>query len=363
MSRQVTRGTRIRLLVFVLIGGLAVINAGARYAGLTLPFTHPTYTVSVDLRESGGLFQRGEVTYRGVTVGRVTSLDFRTNGVIARIAIDKQWKIPSDLTAEVHNRSAVGEQYLDLIPHTDNGPYLTDGSVIAMARTSTPIRDEDLIVATDKLLKSINTKDLSTVVNESASAFGGAGNDIGRVLANSHTILNAAQDALPATKALLASGQTVLATQNAQAQTIAGYLNDLARLSGAVAVRDGNVRIVLAQGTEAARQLQLLAEGLSPNLSPLLANIVDLTGILDQHRNGLEETLVAVPWALASALTPGRNQRAHFTFVGGASPAPCRTGYIPAQLWESPFDPTVSTLPADIGCRTPSSVPRGVTVK
>ncbi|RNL78398.1 MCE family protein [Nocardioides marmorisolisilvae] len=355
-----SRGARIRLWVFLVIGGLAVINAGARYAGLTDALLPTTYSVSVHLKESGGLFQRGEVTYRGFTVGRVQRLDFRTDGVIARIQIKDRWKIPADLTAEVHNRSAVGEQYLDLVPHTDHGPYLHDGSVIRTAQTTTPVRDQDLIVATDRLLKSIDVDDLATVVDESATAFGGEGNDLAALLTNSRTILNAAQTSLPATKALLRSGATVLGTQDLQARTIADYLDSLARTSGVLANRDRDVRLVLADGTRAARELQLLADGLSPELPDLLAHIVDISGLLDAHRDGIEETLVAIPWALASAQTPGRDGRAHFTFVGGLTPQPCRTGYIPAADWRSPLDPTVSDLPDDIGCRTPSSVPRGV---
>ncbi|MGZ4497628.1 MAG: MlaD family protein, partial [Nocardioides sp.] len=72
-----TRASRIRLLVFLLVGGLAVVNAGARYAGLTERLFPSSYAVTVHLADSGGLFERGEVTYRGVTVGRVQSLDFR----------------------------------------------------------------------------------------------------------------------------------------------------------------------------------------------------------------------------------------------------------------------------------------------
>ncbi|MFL6154634.1 MAG: MlaD family protein [Marmoricola sp.] len=358
-----TRAVRIRLLVFLVIGGLAVINAGARYAGLGLPFVGSTYTVSVHLAESGGLFERGEVTYRGFTVGRVSDLRFETDGVTAKLAIADRWRIPADLDAEVHNRSAVGEQYLDLVPRVDHGPYLADGAVIDVDRTSTPVHDQDLIVATDRFLKSIDPAALATVVDGSAAAFGGAGNDLDKILTNSETILAAAQDALPATTALLRSGGTVLATQDQQAATIAGIFSHLARVSGVVADRDPKVRTVLRDGTRAARQLSALAVGLQPGLPVLLGNAVVLTRIAEDHRDGIEETLVAVPWALASAQTPGRENRAHFTFVGGLTPTPCREGYIPAQDWRSPFDPTVSTLPADIGCRTQSSVPRGVTVK
>ena len=38
-------------------------------------------------------------------------------------------KIPADLEAEVRSVSAVGEQYVDLRPRTDSGPYLQNGAV------------------------------------------------------------------------------------------------------------------------------------------------------------------------------------------------------------------------------------------
>lgn len=355
-----TRGTRIRLWVFLVIGGIAVINAGARYAGLTESLLPTTYTVSVQLEESGGLFERGEVTYRGFTVGRVKDLEFRTDGVTAELAIKDKWKIPADLVAEVHNRSAVGEQYLDLVPKTDSGPYLADGSVIEVARTSTPVDDQELIIATDKLLKSIDPEALETVVDETAEAFGGVGNDLGRLLGNSETILAAAQDALPATKELLRTGRTVLRTQDQQSLTIAGYLEDLRTITGVVADQDPALRTVLADATVAARELGSLATGLALPLPLLLGNVSELAGILNAHRDGLEETLVAVPWALASAQTPGREGRAHFTFVGGVSPVPCRKGYHPAETWKSPYDTLYTPMPDDLGCREPASVPRGV---
>lgn len=358
-----TRGTRIRLWIFLVIGGIAVINAGARYAGLTESLLPTTYAVSVELEESGGLFERGEVTYRGFTVGRVKDLEFRTDGVVAVLAIKDKWKIPADLAAEVHNRSAVGEQYLDLVPRTDSGPYLADGSVIEVGRTSTPVDDQALIVATDQLLRSIDTDALATVVDESADAFGGAADDLGRLLGNSATILDAAEEALPATKDLLRTGRTVLRTQDQQSATIADYLTSLRTVTGVVAGKDAEVRTVLADGTRAARELQALAVGLSPTLPTLLGNTFALAEIFAARRDGLEETLVAVPWALASAQTPGRDGRAHFTFVGGAEPVPCRNGYFPAQVWRSPYDPLFSRMPDSLGCREPASVPRGVTAQ
>ena len=70
------------------------------------------------------------MTYRGVQIGKVTAIGLTPNGAKATLTIDTSPKIPADLQAEVRSISAVGEQYVDLLPRTDSPPYLDDGSVI-----------------------------------------------------------------------------------------------------------------------------------------------------------------------------------------------------------------------------------------
>lgn len=63
-----------------------------------------------------------------------------------------------------------------------------------------------------------------------------------------------------------------------------------------------------------------------------------VAGVAGEHAAEMEETLVALPYALASALTPGRGGRAHFSFQGAQEPRPCREGYVPPGRWRSPHD-------------------------
>ena len=63
------------------------------------------------------------------------------DGVDVVLDIDNDYdEIPADTLAVVGNRSAVGEQYVELQPQRDDGPYLHDGSVIATQDTRTPDR-------------------------------------------------------------------------------------------------------------------------------------------------------------------------------------------------------------------------------
>ncbi|NHA00487.1 MCE family protein [Nocardioides sp. W3-2-3] len=81
----------------------------------------------MSLPDAGGLFVNSEVTYRGVQVGEVTDMDATAKGVDVTVEIKSGAPdIPADSTVQVRNRSAIGEQYLDL-QGNDSKDLLADG--------------------------------------------------------------------------------------------------------------------------------------------------------------------------------------------------------------------------------------------
>lgn len=351
---------RLRLVVFALLGGLAVTVAGVRYAGVLDLLGPSTYPVSVELPRSGGIFERAEVTYRGVTVGRVGEVDFRRDGVVARLDIGEEWRIPSDLSADVHNRSAVGEQYVDLVPTRDGAPYLEAGDVIEAEDTSTPVPTEQLLVSLDRFVDSVPKRALRTTVRELSTAVEGSGDDLRTVLSNSRIILREARRSLDDTRRLLRDAGTVLQTQADQAEQISTAIRSLDDLTEVVADQDADVRTILRDAVGAARELRLLARDLQPVLSPMLGHVAVVSGITTERLRGIEESLVAIPYALASAITPGRGERAHFAFQGTSDPAVCERGYVPPRRWRSPHDLSFAPMDGSIGCtQRGNTLPRG----
>src|SRR5690348_14269555 len=97
-----------------------VAFVGARYAQLDRLFMDKSYDVVAHFSESGGIFSGAEVSYRGVTVGQVSDMNLTRKGVDVVLTIEKSHKdIPDDTKAVVANRSAVGEQFVDLQPQKD----------------------------------------------------------------------------------------------------------------------------------------------------------------------------------------------------------------------------------------------------
>ena len=63
--------------------------------------------------------------------------------------------------------SAVGEQYVELLPRTDSPPYLQDGSVIAMGDTKIPQQVSPMLDQVSTLINSIPKDKLSGLIDES----------------------------------------------------------------------------------------------------------------------------------------------------------------------------------------------------
>ena len=193
---MITRRTKIQLAIFVLITLVGVSFTGARYAHLDRLVHATTYQVVAHFPDSGGIYQGGEVSYRGVKVGQVDRLKLTSQGVDVYLDIDKsQSSIPADTLAVVGNRSAVGEQYVELQPQRGEGPYLHEGSTIERKDTEIPISTKTLLTNLSNTVESVDKDALRTTVHELGLAFGGTGKDLQQLVQwmNDETWFTAAQ--------------------------------------------------------------------------------------------------------------------------------------------------------------------------
>src|SRR3982751_77519 len=131
--------TKIQLVIFAIVTVLGGAFVGGRYAQLDRLVVDRSYPVSAQFSDSGGIFAGAQVTYRGIPVGKVKKLTFKDNGVRATLEIENSApKIPTDVLAVVANKSAIGEQFVDLQPRTSSAPYLASGSAISEKNTRIP---------------------------------------------------------------------------------------------------------------------------------------------------------------------------------------------------------------------------------
>jgi phospholipid/cholesterol/gamma-HCH transport system substrate-binding protein len=327
---MIARSVKIQVIVFVLIAVVGIGYVGGKYAGLDRLFGPRGYVVTAQFVDSGGIFSNAEVTYRGLTIGRVGQLRLTRSGVDVALDIDDDsTKIPADTEAVVANRSGVGEQYVDLRPRTASGPYLRNGSVIRADHTAIPVPPDALLSHLDRTVASIPTDSLRTVVDELDTAFTGTRTQLATLLDSSAAYTEEGMRHLPQTTDLIANSRTVLETQRAQAQNIQSFSHDMRLLAEQLKSSDPDYRRVINAAPGAAEQISGLLRESGPNLGVLFANLLTTANIYKARLNGVEQTLVVFPVVTAGAKTvvPG-DGTAHFGMVlNSFDPYACVPGY------------------------------------
>ena len=278
---RMTRRIWIQIAIFLTVTVVSVSVMVFGYMRLpTLLFEYGHYRVTVQLPEAGGLYERANVSYRGTTVGLVEEVILTDAGEVeAVLSLRSDVPISRDVDAEVHSRSAVGEQYVALLPVSDAAP-LADGDVIPRDRTSVPPDINTLLDATNTGLRAIPGDDLRTLIDESYTAFGGLGPDISRFVKGSTDLAIDARANLPELTGLVDNVAPVLDTQTDTADSIEAWAANLADITGQVRDRDDAVAGILRNGPAAADQVRRLFDRINPTLPVVMANLAKIAPVL-----------------------------------------------------------------------------------
>ncbi|NMO93392.1 MCE family protein [Actinomycetospora sp. TBRC 11914] len=351
-----TKKIRNLLILFVVISVVGIGYIAFRYVGADSLIGLGPYVVKVEMTDSGGIFPKASVSYRGVEIGKVGDMRFTPTGLEMDLEIEKDSPdVPASAIAVIANRSAVGEQYVDLEPPRDGGPYLHDGSVITANNVRTPVPVDSLLKDVNQLATSVPLPQLQTTVNELYTAFDRTGPDLQRLLDSSNTLVSTAISQLPQTTQLLRDSRTVLTTQSQLGPQIVSFSRSLDLFTAQLKADDPNLRRLVHAAPPAATQLEGLIRETGPDLSRTLANLLDVVRIVQPRLAGVEQFLVTYPGlsAAAPSVVPG-DGRVHFGLVLNIQDPPyCQNGAYLHQAGDG--DPQTTWQQANVPPPDPSN--------
>ena len=356
---MISRRVRYQLMAFGLLALLFLTLTATKFVGLGKLVNRP-YTVKADFAGSGGIFTNAEVTYRGVSVGRVGPLHLTKNGVQVDLEIDKGKKIPADTRAIVANLSAVGEQYVDLQPRTDAAPYLRGGDVIPQSATDVPIDDNTVLVNLDKLVDSVDKSQLRSVVTELGTAFAGSGRDLSDIVDASTQVLNAFRSNLPQTEQLIEDGTVVLNTARDTKSAFLDWNASLRDLSATIRQSDPDLRRLLDNGVTSSQQFTALLQDVRSSLPILLGNVVTLNQIQGARLPGLDILLTTYPQVVAASFHVLKDPEsgARFGLVTDQNAPICTKGY--KDLTTATRNDKPENADLNVACTDPINSPNDV---
>jgi phospholipid/cholesterol/gamma-HCH transport system substrate-binding protein len=358
---MLTRQVRLQLLVFSILTVLGLVAMALGYLHVPTLLGLGQIKVEATFSDGARIYPTANITYRGAQIGKVTDVRAAPDGALVTMSIASSAHIPSDVTAEIHSVSAVGEQYVDFVPRRDGQPYLHDGARLPVTRTQIPVQTGPLLDQVERMVASLPRNDLSTVLTETATAFGGQGQNLQRLLDSTRSLVHAAASNVEPTRRLIRDLAPLLDTQITNSAQIRALFPDLAAVSDQLRQSDPDIRGVLDKGQSAARQVKDLFQDLRPTLPILLANLTTVGDVLATYNTNLRQVLILYPIDVAmlqSIAFPYPEGTVGLDFRTNVNvPAPCTTGFEPASKWRNPNDVSIPTTPAGMYCKLAQDAP------
>jgi phospholipid/cholesterol/gamma-HCH transport system substrate-binding protein len=357
------RLTKIQLSIFAVVTVLTVFAIAVFYLHLPAAVGIGSYKVNVNFVAGGGIYENANVTYRGVTIGRVESVALTNDGVVANMQLNTDTPVPDNVKATVKSVSAIGEQYIDLVPPTKaSDAMLRNGSTIDRNNTAIGQDIAGLLKQADALVSSVGDSRLQDLLKETFKAFNGSGPELARLISSSRLLVDDANNNYGQTTALIDQAGPFLDAQVRSGDDIKSLADGLARFTTHLQQADPQVRTLLETAPSAADAANTAFTGIRPDFPMLSANLANLGRVGVIYHKSIEQALVIFPALLAGLITVAGGEpvdeggKLDFKIDLG-DPPPCTTGFIPVSQIRTPADETLRELPKDLYCKTAQNDP------
>jgi phospholipid/cholesterol/gamma-HCH transport system substrate-binding protein len=352
---MLTRLIKTQLALLTAVAVVAVVVLGWYFLRIPSLVGVGRYTLYAELPQSGGLYRTANVTYRGITIGKVTDVEPTERGARATMSIDEGYPIPTDASANVHSVSAVGEQYLDLVSTGNRGPYLRNGQTIT--KSTVPSQIGPALDAANRGLAVLPKDKVASLLYETSQAVGGLGPSLQRLVDATQAIAHDFRGSIDDIDDIIARSAPIIDSQVNSGDTIGRWAANLNTLAAQTAHQDQAVRSILANAARTADQVNATFNDVRESLPQTLANLEVVIDMLKRYHNGVEQALVFLPQggAIAQSVTSAFPGQAALG-IGVAAlnqPPPCLTGFLPASEWRAPADTSIAPLPAGTYCKIP----------
>src|ERR1700744_6492414 len=358
--------TKIQLGIFAVITALTLSVMAIFYLRLPATFGLGTYVVSADFVAGGGLYKNASVPYRGVAVGRVESVGLNPTGVTAGMRLNSGTPIPSNVTATVKSVSAVGEQYIDLVPpNPAASTKLHNGSRIDRQNTRIGQDVAELLKRAETLVNSLGDTRLRELLHETFTAANGSGPELARLFESARLLVDEANANYPQVSQLIDQAGPFLEAQIRAGGDIKSLSGGLARFTSEVRQADPQLRSTLEIAPGAIDEASTAFSGIRPSFPALAASLANLGRVGVIYHKSIEQLLVVLPALFAAIPTAAggapQDEGAKLDFkLDLNDPPPCAVGFLPPPLMRTPADETVRELPRDMYCKTAQNDPSTV---
>lgn len=286
---------KVNLIVFV------VLAIGLSYAMATqvLSILQDRYSVFGIFPDAGGVFTNQEVTYRGVTVGNVGAMEVVEEGVKIELLIDEGTEIPKeDTEARVMFKSAVGEQFVDILPGGEGEPFFQDGDVIPRERTSIPVQTQELLTTLQTVLEGVPPEDLRGAIDALGIGLTGRGEDLATIIESLADLAELFAERAPEVQGILRKGTEVGEAFLDSRRDFARAIAELVTVSETLATSTGDLERLMEGSNLSSDEVVALIRQNRRALHRFIIEFAEVNALQADHAGDLAQIFRHLPTGL-----------------------------------------------------------------
>jgi len=293
-----------RLLAVPKLIALFVVGALLVAAGVTFWPGDDKKFVTAYFDRTVSLYEGSDVKILGVPVGGIQKVDPLGTKVRVKMWVEGDVKVPADAKAVIITPAVVGDRFVQLTPAYTGGPQLTDGDVIELDETATPLELDEIYQSIDDLSRGLGpegaNKDgsLSRLLDATAANVDGQGEQINQTITDVGKLTGTLDNNKEELFASLEQLARFTATLKANDANIKAFNKDLAQLSQFLAGERGDLAKALETLSVAMREVSIFVRENRDVLGEDIKGLAQISQVLVKQRKALTETLDVAPLAL-----------------------------------------------------------------
>ena len=277
---MITNRIRLNIVVFLALSAFLV------GLGLTTLVFQPGggKELTVDFTDAAGLAPRNDVTMRGVPVGAVRDVKLMDNGLVrVWVSLEPGVVVPEGTSALITRRSPIGDLTLELI--SGEGDPMTGDLHIDVAHTQGPPDPEKTIEVLARVLHSVPSTDLKTVLAELSTALRGRGEDLASLSETTADLPEAIWAIREDLERLITTGPKVTSVFADNAPVLADDITQTALLADLLRDRRYDLVKLSSNGADFAKVFGSLLQEEKANIACLIEDFGGINSVLARPDN------------------------------------------------------------------------------
>lgn len=222
-------GLLVRLVSFVTVTGVLTLIIGMQIARVD---TAGGWQLTATFNDASGLLEGDEVKIAGAPVGRVDEVKVVDGKARVALTVRDSVQLPADSEAAIRWRDAMGRRVVYLLPGKSPQKMRPDAHI---ARTRSVVDGSALIEQLGPLVRSLDAKQVNTVLVSLSQALDGNAGNIDRLIADIDLLSATIARRRAMLKQMLGDYATVTGIIARRDKQISSAVDDLVSLSDAFA--------------------------------------------------------------------------------------------------------------------------------